>query len=462
MNQVYQSFLTDSAAIAFDHHHREVLSSNILRYDESVAAGKEQFSNLQLARKRAGLLKHFVVEHLEDKLKTFEQNFTRNGGHLIWAESAVEARKAVLDIFEQHKVKTVVKSKSMVTEEIALNAALEKSGIECFETDLGEFVVQITNDRPYHIVTPIMQLTASEVAGVFHEKYGLSKDASPSEITAFVRTTLRKKFLEADAGITGANFLIADTGSVALTENEGNGILSMAMPRIHVVVTGIEKLLSSVSDLDLFWPLLATHGTGQKLSVYNSLVNGPRAQDERDGPDQMYVVLVDNGRSRLLGALPQRRSLACIRCGACLNACPVFRNIGGHAYGSVYSGPIGAVITPFLSGRFEEYKHLSFASTLCGKCTEVCPVGIDLHHQLLINRRLSVRKGYTTRAERWSMWAYKVAMTKRSRLDMLSPKRKNKLFKRFLSKGWGERRDLPLVVKSFARTGILKKTRKPS
>ncbi len=450
MNQTHLRFQTDSAAKAFDLHHREIVAHNISRYDEAVGLGKEQFSNLNLARRRAGMLKHYVLEHLEDHLKTFEQNFTNNGGHIIWAETAADARKSIIDIFEKHQVKTVVKSKSMVTEEIGLNAALEKNGIECLETDLGEYIIQITNDKPYHMVTPVMHRSAKEMASIFHEKFGLSENATPSDITAFVRTTLRKKFVHADAGITGANFLVADTGSVAITENEGNALLTMSMPRIHIVVTGIEKLIASVFDLDLLWPLLATFGTGQQIAAYNSLVSGPRGHDEHDGPEHMYVVLIDNGRSRLLGATPQRRSLACIRCGACLNACPVYRNIGGHAYGTVYSGPIGAVIAPYLSGKFEEFKHLSFASTLCGKCTEVCPVGIDLHHQLIMNRRQSVKRGYTTRAERWAMWAYKFAMNKRSRLDMLSPKRKNYLLKRFLAKEWGDRRDRPKVVKSFA------------
>jgi L-lactate dehydrogenase complex protein LldF len=455
MSQAQIRFQSESALKAFDLHHREIMSRSISLYDENVASGKEQFANLGLARRRAGLLKHFVIEHLEDHLKTFEQNFSHNGGQVIWTETAADARKAVIDILDHHKVRTVVKSKSMVTEEIGLNAALEKNGIECLETSLGQYILQLTNDEPYHMVTPLMHRTAKEIAGIFHDKFGLSENASPQEITSFVRNTLRKKFIKADAGITGANFLVADTGSVSITENEGNGILSMSMPRIHIVVTGIEKIIASVNDIELFWCLLATHGTGQKITAYNSLVNGPRRQDERDGPEYMYVVLTDNGRSRLLSSIPQRRSLACIRCGACLNACPVFRNIGGHAYGTTYTGPIGAVITPFLSGRFEEYKHLSFASTLCGKCTEVCPVGIDLHNQLIMNRRLSVKSGYSTKAERWAMWAYKFAMKKRSRLDRLSPKRKNYLFKRFLAKGWGDRRENPVVVKSFARQYFL-------
>jgi len=370
----------------------------------------------------------------------------------VWAQDAQEARTAVADICAKRGIRMVVKSKSMLTEEIGLTECLEKNGIDCLETDLGEYIVQITGDRPYHIITPIMHKSAAEVAQIFHEKFGLPPGSSPEKITRFVRNTLREKFLQAGAGITGANFLIADSGSVALTENEGNGVFSMAAPRVHIVVAGIEKILPFVADLELFWPLLSTYGTGQRLSAYNSLISGPRARGETDGPDEMIVVLVDNGRSRLLAATPQRRSLSCIRCGACLNACPVYRHIGGHAYGTVYSGPIGAIISPHMLGKLDEYKHLSFASTLCGKCTEVCPVGIDLHHQLLQNRRLSVKKGYTTRAERWSMWAYKTVMKKRSRLDRLSGRTKNVLLRRFFGKAWGEGRSLPeFSGKSFSR-----------
>ena len=446
MNQVYDKFIEDSGKKSADLAHREIIRTNMSHYDPAVKRAVEQFSNLQLARRRAGIKKHIVLEHLEDHLKTFEHHFNNNGGRVIWAQDADEARRAILEICEKHHIRSVVKSKSMVTEEVRLTECLEKNGIESLETDLGEYIVQITGDRPYHIITPIMHRSAKEVAGIFHEKFGLSEEASPEEITGYVRDTLREKFLKADAGITGANFLLADTGAIALTENEGNGVFSMAAPKVHIVLAGIEKIIPSVDDLDLFWPLLATYGTGQELSAYNSLVRGPRTREEADGPEYMYVVLLDNGRSRLLATTPQRRALACIRCGACLNVCPVYRNIGGHAYGTVYSGPIGAVISPHLLGKLDEYKHLSFASTLCGKCTEVCPVGIDLHHQLLQNRRLSVKSGLTTRPERWAMWAYKFGMKKRRRLDMFSGKTKNVLFRRFFGKAWGEGRVMPTVA----------------
>ncbi len=442
-------FITDSRSKAFDKDHRAIIAFNMKRYDDAVVLGKKQFTDLNTARKRAALRKHYVIENLEDHLKTFEQQFNARGGKVIWAQDVGEARQAILQIFEEHYVKKVVKSKSMVSEEVGLTMFLEKNGIECVETDLGEYIVQISGDKPYHIVTPAMHLSAADVARIFNRHFGLSTEATPEEITAFVRKTLREKFAEADAGITGANFLVSSAGAVAVTENEGNALLSMSSPKMHIVLTGIEKIIPTPGDLDLFWPLLASHGTGQEISAYNSLLFGPKKAGESDGPEHMYVVLLDNGRSRLLAATPQRRNLACIRCGACLNACPVYRNIGGHTYGTVYSGPIGAIISPHLAGKHDEYKHLSYASSLCGKCTEVCPAGIDLHHQLLYNRQLFRRKGLTLRSERLGILAYKKVMSKRKWLNLASHQMKNLLAKALVKRAWGNKRVLPKVVRSF-------------
>ncbi len=446
---VSKRFIADSRAKAFDKSHRATISFNIQRYDEAVIMGKRQFVDLGAARKRAAIRKHYVLENLEDHLKTFEQQFSTRGGKVIYAQDANEAKKVILNIFEKHYVKRVVKSKSMVSEETGLCEFLEKNGIECIETDLGEYIVQVSGDKPYHIVTPAMHLSAADVATIFNRHFGLPEESTPEEITAFVRKTLREKFAGAQAGITGANFLISGAGAVAITENEGNALFSMASPKIHIVLTGIEKIIPALADLDLFWPLLASHGTGQELSAYNSLVFGPKKAGETDGPEQMYVILLDNGRSRLLAATPQRRNLACIRCGACLNACPVYRNIGGHAYGSVYSGPIGAIISPHLAGKLNEYKHLSFASSLCGKCTEVCPAGIDLHHQLIHNRHLFRQKGLANRGERLGMTLYKKVMSKRKLLNMPPHHVKNVLAKIVMAKAWGKKRDLPPFVRNF-------------
>lgn len=448
-NSHYNRFLSDSRKKAFDSKHRSIIAFNMKQYDRAVVQGKLQFQNIETARKRIALRKYHVLENLEDHLRNFELNFTAKGGKVLWARDAFEARKAILSILEQNNVKSVVKSKSMVSEEAGLTEFLEKNGIESLETDLGEYIVQLLGERPYHIVTPAMHLSSEDVAKLFHERFGLPEDSTPVEITAFVRNTLRKKFAEAHAGITGANFLISGNGSIAITENEGNALFSFSAPKIHIILTGIEKVIAGTEDLDLFWPMLSAHATGQNLSAYNSLVFGPKKAGEKDGPEQVYVILLDNGRSNILSAIPQRRSLACIRCGACLNACPVYRNIGGHSYGTVYSGPIGAVISPHMTGNMADLKHLSYASSLCGKCTEVCPAGIDLHHQLLYNRQLFRKKGLTSRVERLGIFFYKRAMYKRKWLNMPSHHLKNMIAGMLLNKTWGKNRKIPKAVKSF-------------
>jgi L-lactate dehydrogenase complex protein LldF len=293
----------------------------------------------------------------------------------------------------------------MVTEEIHLNKFLEKNNIESVETDLGEYIQQLDGEPPYHIVTPAMHKSKEDVARLFHEKLNTKPDLTPEELTLVAREKLRQKYTQAEIGITGANFLIADTGSIAITENEGNARLSTAFPKTHIAVAGIEKIIPSFTDLGLFWPLLATYGTGQTITVYNSVISGPRQPGETDGPDNMYVILLDNGRTNILANEKQRESLYCIRCGACLNACPVYKNIGGHTYGTTYSGPIGSVITPHMQ-NMKEWKHLSYASSLCGNCTEVCAVKINLHELLLENRSEAVEQGASTWQERiaWKVW----------------------------------------------------------
>ncbi|HAJ99245.1 MAG TPA: [Fe-S]-binding protein [Bacteroidales bacterium] len=451
-----ETFDAAAKAKVTDRVHRQIINFNIGVYDKAVVKGKMQFSNLSLARRRASIIKHRVLDDLENQLKDFETHFIHNGGKVIWATDADQARKAVGEILEANYARKVVKSKSMVTEEIVLNEYLEKKGIEVLETDLGEFIVQISNEKPYHIVTPAMHKSAADVARLFHQKYQLPENSSPAEITAFVRNLLREKFLQAEVGITGANFLVTDSGAVAITENEGNALLTMSIPKIHIVIAGIEKLIPSIHDLELFWPLLASHGTGQNITAYNSLVFGPRQREEGLGPEQMYVILLDNGRSNVLAQNPVRRALACIRCGACLNACPIYRNIGGHSYGTVYQGPIGSVLTPHLQ-NFEDYQHLSFASTLCGKCTDVCPVGIDLHNLLLHNIHLSQQKGLKTKSENWAMKGYAIAMGKRKNLDFFKAPFKNMVLQKSIGKTWGKHRVLPEVApKSFNQLWIEK------
>jgi L-lactate dehydrogenase complex protein LldF len=293
-----------------------------------------------------------------------------------------------------------------------------------------------------------MHKSKEDVAALYNQKFGMSPGSTPAEITAFTRDYLRKKFHEADIGITGANFLLADVGGVCITENEGNGLMSMSFPKVHIVIAGIERLLPSINDLQLFWPLLATHGTGQKVTVYNSIVFGPKKDGEADGPEEMYVILLDNKRTEVIAHERMRRAMSCIRCGACLNACPVYKNIGGYTYNSVYTGPIGSVITPYLDD-FRNFKHLSFASSLCGSCTDVCPVKIPLHELLLVNREESVSAGFTTGGERFMMKNLKRVLLKRNMMNM-GGGMKNIFFRNFFKSAWGPRRELPkLESKTF-------------
>ncbi len=447
-------FLVDSEAKVFDKEHRRKLAFNILQYDKKVVEGKHQYSDLETAKQRAASLKSKVIENLDKYLLEFETNFTKRGGKVIWASNADEAIKELLIILKKANAKSVVKAKSMTTEEIHVNSSLTEAGIESIETDLGEFIVQLRNEHPYHIVTPAMHLSKEDVAKTFNEKYNLPLSSTPKEITAFVREKLRAKYQQADAGITGANFIIADTGSICVTENEGNALMSVSFPRLQIAIAGIEKIIPSISDLDIFWPLLATHGTGQNITVYNSISSGPRQENEIDGPDEMYVILLDNGRTELLANPDQRQALSCIRCGACLNACPIYKGVGGHSYGSTYSGPIGSVITPHYEG-LDKFKHLSFASSLCGRCTEVCPVKIDLHKLLLYNRRDSVDQHLNNRSEKFMFTIWKKAMLSRKMMNKGGSRMKNFVMKNFFKSAWGDRRELPVIApKSFNQQWI--------
>jgi L-lactate dehydrogenase complex protein LldF len=451
MTSISEEFLVDAENKAFDIDHRRIINYNIAKYDTAVDRGLGRLVNLDNAKKKGHVIKWKVMENLDKILPEFEANFQKRGGKVIWANDAAEANKEILNIIQKAGAKTVIKSKSMVTEEIELNEFLEHHHIESIESDLGEYIIQLLGQKPYHIVTPAMHLSKEDIAKLFHERFGTPIDFTPEQLTQKARELLREKYVQADVGITGGNFLIADTGSIALSENEGNARLSTSFPKIHIAVVGIEKLIPSLTDLDLFWPMLATHGTGQNLTVYNTILSGPRQADETDGPEEMYVVLLDNGRTNLLAQKDQRQGLYCIRCGACLNACPVYKNIGGHTYNTAYSGPIGSIITPHLQGM-KEFKHLSYASSLCGKCTEVCPVKIDIHKMLLLNRRDAVNEGLSPTAEKfgWKMW--KTGMLSRRLEDFLSGKTKNLLMKTFFKKTWGHYRDMPNVAgKSFTQ-----------
>jgi L-lactate dehydrogenase complex protein LldF len=439
MQSIYaSSFDTKSSEKAVDLEHRRKLNFNISKYNAVVPKGKAQFPDLTRVRELAKNKKWEAIEHLDLYLTQFEDQITKRGAKVFWAEDSEQALNFIGDLCKEKQCKSVVKSKSMVTEEIHLNDYLTSIGVESVETDLGEYIQQMDGEAPYHIVTPAMHKSKEDVAQLFNKHLGTDISLTPEQLTLVARKNLRDKYVQAEIGITGANFILSDIGGIALTENEGNARLSVAWPKTHVVIVGIEKTIPSMNDLGLFWPLLATYGTGQQITVYNSIITGPRQPGEVDGPEEMYVILLDNGRTDLLSNAKAREALYCIRCGACLNACPVYKNIGGHAYDTTYSGPIGSVITPHLRGM-HDYKHLSYASSLCGNCTEVCPVKINIHELLLENRRESVVAGESDFAEKfaWKMW--KNASLSRMMMNQGNATIKNWVINKMF-KGWSNQR----------------------
>lgn len=383
----HSRFIDSSEVKAADETHRKRLLKVIASYDSVVVNQRaSQFIDWQEARGTAAEIKRYVLDHLPELLERFEQNATRNGMQVLWAKDVADAHRIVEEIISRHGIRKVVKSKSMTSEELELNEFFEHKGIETLESDLGELIVQLNGEKPYHIVTPAMHKSKEEISEIFQRTLGCEPTTDAEELTDIARRHLRDVYITADLGISGANFLLADDGAILILENEGNARLSTACPKVHLSIAGIEKILPSIDDLELFLPLLSTSGTGQQMTAYNSIIRGPRSSGEVDGPDVMYLLLLDNGRSEIYRKPEVRDALSCIRCGACLNACPVYKTVGGHTYNTPYSGPIGAVITPHLKGM-RDWGHLAFASSLCGACTDVCPVKIPLHHMLLTNRQ---------------------------------------------------------------------------
>jgi L-lactate dehydrogenase complex protein LldF len=358
---------------------------------ESVA--EALMPEYQELRTQANALKKHAIENLDYYLEEFERNVEAHGGKVIYCKDGTEVSDFVLGLAKERGVSLIVKSKSMTSEEVDLNERLEHHGLEAVETDLGEYILQLGHERPYHIVAPALHKTRFDVAAIFEKELHVAYETVPEKLSQIARGVLRQKFLDAGIGITGANFLVADSGAVVLVENEGNARLTTTAPRIHIAIAGIEKVIPRAQDLAVFLKLLARSATGQALSVYTSFLSGPRRAGEIDGPDEFYVVLLDNGRTKLLPSRAKRQSLYCIRCAACLNTCPVYRKIGGHSFPWVYSGPIGAIITPQFMGVSYE-PGLPFASSLCGACAEVCPVKIDIP-QVLLDLRSDVKKAET-------------------------------------------------------------------
>ena len=386
MSAFATQFKKQARVMTRDLRHRQLIRTALRNYEIARDKRKAAFQDWQAARQAAAETKWEAVNHLDQHLVELATRLESHGTKVHWASTGAQACDIIVGIVRDRKARSIIKSKAMTAEEIHLNEALEHAGFDVVESDLGEFIVQLRHEPPYHIVFPSMHLTRGEIRELFQRELGDAPSDNPEELTMVARRVMRQKYIAADVGITGANFAIAETGMISITENEGNARLTAALPKTMITLLGIEKILPRLDDLALFLPMLATAGAGQAMTGYNTLYGGPRQPGECDGPEEFHVVLLDNHRTALLADAEQRDALHCIRCGACLNVCPIFRNIGGHTYGTTYSGPIGSVITPHLRG-LQDWKHLSFASSLCGACTEACPVKIDLHHHLLQNRR---------------------------------------------------------------------------
>jgi L-lactate dehydrogenase complex protein LldF len=380
------------------------LQAALVRLTSTLMAGNRRgyaaLADIDALRDHAKRIKEHTLAHLDRYLEQLEASVHKHGGHVHWASNAEEARHIVLDIARQTNSRRIVKSKSMTSEEIHLNPALEAAGLEVTETDFGEFIIQLAGERPSHLVAPAVHHTRESIARILSQRIGEKLSDEPQVLAQVGRRLLREKFARADMGISGVNFAVAETGTIVLISNEGNARLTTTCPRVHVALMGIEKVLPRWIDLPVFLKLLARAATGQTLSVYTTLITGPRRPGEMDGPEEFHLVLLDNGRSRLL-ATPFRESLQCIRCGACLNACPVYRRIGGHAYGGVYSGPIGSILTP-LYDSVADNPHLPHASSLCGACQAACPVKINIPHMLIGLRELQTH-------EKGKSWKEKLA-----------------------------------------------------
>lgn len=420
----------------------------------------EELGNWEAWRTRGQTIRLHTIAHLDYYLSMFIKNLRAAGGHVHFAPTAKEAVEITLKIMHAKQAKSVVKSKSMVSEEVQINRYLSENQIEVVETDLGEYIIQLAGETPSHIIIPAIHKNKKQISELFSSEAKEHLDSDTSILARFAREKLREKFLNADVGITGCNFAIADTGSIVLFSNEGNARMVSTLPKTQITMMGIERIVPTFEDLEVMAQLLPRSATGQKLTVYMSIINGPKQIDDLDGPEELHVILIDNGRSELLGDPEFQEVLHCIRCGACLNACPVYRHIGGHAYGGVYSGPIGAVLTPLLAKDKERWGELANASSLCGACYEACPVKIPLHDMLVSIRRRNVEEGLTPLPEKWAMKAFQniAPHSRRYRLAIKTAqwgqqflgKKNGIIARREPLKSWNQYRAMPkLAEKSF-------------
>lgn len=454
-------FHTSSVASAGNERLKKAIDNAVVRNDKGRSLRMLELPDSDKLRTLAGDIKQHTLDYLDYYLEQLASKVEQRGGHVHFASTGDEAKRIILDIIKKADCKNVIKSKSMVSEEIELAHVMEAAGLDVVETDLGEFIVQIDHDKPSHIVTPIIHKDKESIAVLFSEYFKTPYNDDPEALTAQARVYLRDKFRQADLGMTGGNFIVAETGDVCIVENEGNARQSVTTPRVLISLIGIEKLVPRMSDLSVMLKLLARSATGQAMTVYSTVFGGIRSPGEKDGPEEFHMVLIDNGRTEILASEEYRETLRCIRCGACLNACPIYRKIGGHSYGSVYPGPIGALITPLMQG-LEKNKDLPNASSLCGACYEACPVKINIPKHLINLRRDILKQKISHPVERFiyrayawsqkSLWRYKLAsfgqkVTLRLKADKLGFVKKLP----FPGNGWTQVRDMPQPAKQSFR-----------
>jgi L-lactate dehydrogenase complex protein LldF len=439
----------ENATVALaDVHLRGALKNATSLFGERRQQAAASLPNWEDLRTQARAIKDEVLLHLDRYLEEFVRNAESRGATVHWARDAAEANSIICGLATERNARVVVKSKSMTTEETHLNDALEAAGMQVVETDLGEYIIQLAGEPPSHIIAPAIHKTRQQIGALFTAKLGMPPTDDVDQMTSTARATLRDRFAAADVGISGVNFAVAETGTIVIVENEGNIRLTTSLPRMHIALMGIEKVIPRFADLDVFLKLLPRSGTGQRLTTYQSFITGTKRHATDEGPDELHIVVLDNGRSRMLAHPVTRQSLACIRCGACLNACPVYQQVGGHAYGSVYPGPIGAVITPQLMG-IEKAAQLPYASSLCGACREVCPVKIDIPRLLLhLRGEISPRKGSVAERLAFKVWARVMASPALYKMSSVAGRVLQRV--RPISRAWTNGRDLrPIESKTF-------------
>jgi L-lactate dehydrogenase complex protein LldF len=444
-------FHIESDKAAGDDKLQRAVMNAVLKQYTARQTGLTVLPDSDKLRTLAGDIKQHTLDYLDYYLEQLKASVERNGGQVHFASNGEEATRIILDIARNAGCTRCIKSKSMVSEEIELAHSLEHAGMDVVETDLGEFIVQISHDKPSHIVAPIVHVTKAAIAKLFSEYFGTPYNEDPQALTAQARTYLRDKFRRSDFGMTGGNFIVAESGQVCVVENEGNARQSTTTPRVLVSLVGIEKLVPRLVDLSVMLKLLARSATGQPMTIYTSLFGGPRKAGERDGPEEFHLVLIDNGRTEILKS-EYRETLRCIRCGACLNACPVYRKIGGHAYGSVYPGPIGALITPLFQG-LGKFKDLPHASSLCGACYEACPVKINIPKHLINMRRDIVSQHINHPLERiiYRLWAW--GMNSRFLYGVIGALQTIDLRRRASGTGWVEK--MPSIASGWTQVRSL-------